>query len=171
MRIQAQREGADSHRARAQPGLRPAIEMNKRKKASSSTSHSTRGGHLLGPPRSALQARGTKSNGAKGTGQGDRRAAPQKEPSSSTLALAAECTVSDALSLKERLGALLDEPQTVTLDITALQRIDTAGMQVITAFVRERAGHGRRVEWQGTAPVLATAARLLGLTSLLKLPA
>lgn len=145
--------------------------MNKRKKASSSTSRSTRGGHLLGPPRTAPQARGAKSNGAKGTGAGNRKAVPQKEPASSTLALAAECTVSDAISLKERLAGLLDEPQTVTLDITALQRIDTAGMQVITAFVRERAGHGRPVEWQGTAPVLAAAARLLGLTSLLKLPA
>jgi ABC-type transporter Mla MlaB component len=95
----------------------------------------------------------------------------QEEEASSTLALGAECTVSDAGSLKESLAGLLDQPQAVTLDITALQRIDTAGMQVITAFVRERAGHGRQVEWQGTAPVLATAAHLLGLTSLLKLPA
>jgi len=143
--------------------------MNKRKKASSSASRSTRGGHLLGPPRAA--AGRTKSNGNKGTGPGSRKAAPQIEPPSNTLALAAECTVSDAGSLKERLAGLLDEPQAVTLDITALQRIDTAGMQLITAFVRERAGHGRPVEWQGTAPVLATAAHLLGLTSLLKLPA
>jgi ABC-type transporter Mla MlaB component len=79
--------------------------------------------------------------------------------------------VAEATSLKERLAALLDEPQPVTLDVTALQRIDTAGLQVITAFVRERAGAGRAVEWQGSAPVLATAAQLLGLTSLLKLPA
>jgi ABC-type transporter Mla MlaB component len=143
--------------------------MNKRKKATSSTSRSTRGGHLLGPPRGA--AGGTKSNGSKGAGPGGRKAAPQNEPASNTLVLAAECTVSDAGSLKERLASLLDAPQAVTLDITALQRIDTAGMQVITAFVRERAGHGRPVEWQGTAPVLASAAHLLGLTSLLKLPA
>ena len=79
--------------------------------------------------------------------------------------------VSDAASLKENLAALLDEPLPVTLDITGLQRIDTAGLQVITAFVRERTGHGRPVEWQGAAPVLTTAARLLGLTSLLRLPA
>jgi ABC-type transporter Mla MlaB component len=151
--------------------------MNKRKKASSPASRSARGGHLLGPPRAAARraaqgaARGTKSNGTKGTDSGSRKAAAQKEAASSTLALAAECTVSDAGFLKERLTALLDEPQAVTLDVTALQRIDTAGLQVITAFVRERAGHGRPVEWHGTAPVLATAARLLGLTSLLKLPA
>jgi ABC-type transporter Mla MlaB component len=141
--------------------------MNKRKKASSA-SRSTRGGHLLGPPRTA--AGGTKSNGTKGKSPGNRKVALQKDPASNTLALAAECTVSDAASLKERLAGLLDKPQAVTLDITALQRIDTAGIQVITAFDRERAGHGWPVEWQGNAPALAAAARLLGLTSLLRLP-
>ncbi|HEV7442896.1 MAG TPA: STAS domain-containing protein [Steroidobacteraceae bacterium] len=151
--------------------------MNKRKKASSSASRSARGSHLLGPPRAAAPraahtaTRGTKSNSARGSDSGSRKTAARKEAASNTHALAAECTVSDAGSLKERLAGLLQEPQAVTLDVTALQRIDTAGLQVITAFVRERAGHGRPVEWQGTAPVLATAARLLGLTSLLKLPA
>ena len=116
---------------------------------------------MLGPPRTTGAARATKSNGTEGP-------APV---ASTTLTLAVECMVSDAASLKQRLAALIDEPLAVTLDITALQRIDTAGLQLITAFVRARAGHGRTVEWQGSAPVLATAARLLGLTSLLQLPA
>ncbi len=157
-------------------GLRPAIEMNKRKKASSSASRSTRGGQLSRPPKGTPRkardtARGAKSNSAPGTDAASLKAAPEKETASSTLALAAECTVADAGSLKERLASLLDEPLAVTLDVTALQRIDTAGLQVITAFVRERTGLGRQVEWQGTAPVLVTAAQLLGLTSLLRLPA
>jgi ABC-type transporter Mla MlaB component len=97
--------------------------------------------------------------------------APTPQPASTTFTLAAECMVSEAGSLKERLAALLEEPQAVTIDVSALQRIDTASLQVITAFVRERAGAGRAVEWQGTAPVLLTAVQLLGLTSLLKLPA
>jgi ABC-type transporter Mla MlaB component len=88
-----------------------------------------------------------------------------------TLALAAECTVADATALKESLAALRDQPLAVTLDVTALQRIDTAGLQVISAFIRERAGHGRPVEWRGNAPALTNAAQLLGLTSLLGLPA
>jgi ABC-type transporter Mla MlaB component len=87
------------------------------------------------------------------------------------LALPAECLVSGASTLKESLASLLDEPQPITLDITALQRIDTAGLQLLTAFIRERAGHGRTIEWRGTAPALANAAQLLGLTSLLRLPA
>jgi ABC-type transporter Mla MlaB component len=132
--------------------------MTKRKKATSAASRPTRGGHLLGPPRTAGKAR-------KATPP------PAIEKPSTTLALAAECMVSGATSLKESLAGLLDEPLPVTLDITALQRIDTAGLQVITAFVRDRAGHGRTVEWQGTAPALTTAAQLLGLTSLLRLPA
>ena len=87
------------------------------------------------------------------------------------MALTAECLVSSASTLKESLAGLLDEPQAITLDITALQRIDTAGLQVLTAFIRERAGHGRTVEWRGTAPALTSAAQLLGLTALLRLPA
>jgi ABC-type transporter Mla MlaB component len=93
------------------------------------------------------------------------------EKPSTVLALAAECLVAGASALKESLAKLLDEPQPVTLDITSLQRIDTAGLQVLTAFVRERASHGRAVEWHGAAPALTGAAQLLGLTSLLGLPA
>jgi ABC-type transporter Mla MlaB component len=144
--------------------------MNKRKKASSSASRSTRGGHLLGPPRG--KARAAKLNRTKVSADpgGDLKVAPGKEPASNTLALAAECTVSDAGSLKESLAGLVDQPQAVTLDVSALQRIDTAGLQVITAFVLERAANGRPVEWHGTAPALATAAQLLGLTFIFKLP-
>lgn len=92
-------------------------------------------------------------------------------PVLTTFSLPAECTVASAVALKEQLARLLDEPRPVTLDISTLQRIDTAALQVITAFVRERTGNGHAVEWRGTAPVLVTAAQLLGLTSLLKLPA
>lgn len=96
---------------------------------------------------------------------------PAPESVSRTLSLSAECMVSGAASLKEHLHALLDQPEPVTLEINTLQRIDTAGLQVLTAFVRERTNQGLAVEWQGTAPVLTTAAQLLGLTSVLKLPA
>src|ERR1700730_2729982 len=121
--------------------------MNKRKKASSSASRSTRGGHLLGHPRG--KARAAKLNRTKVSADpsDDPNVGPPKEPASNTLALAAECTVSDAGSLKERLTGLLDEPRTVTLDVTALQRIDTAGLQVITAFVLDPAAHGRATDF------------------------
>jgi ABC-type transporter Mla MlaB component len=79
--------------------------------------------------------------------------------------------VADAGSLKSELAKLLESPDTVTLDIAAVQRIDTAGLQVVAAFVRERAAHGRPIAWQGSAPAFSSAARLLGLEALLQLPA
>lgn len=132
--------------------------MTKRKKANSTRSRPTRGGHLLGPPREAGAAPGAVDN-------------PAPPQDSTTLALAAECLVAGASILKKSLASRLDEPLSITLDITDLQRIDTAGLQVLTAFVRERAGLGRAVEWRGTSPALTSAAQLLGLTSLLRLPA
>jgi anti-anti-sigma regulatory factor len=89
---------------------------------------------------------------------------------SGAFAIAAECTVADAGSLKAGLAKLLDHSSVVTLDVSAVQRIDTAGLQVIATFVRERESHGRQVEWRGTAPALAAAAKLLGLSAFLKLP-
>jgi anti-anti-sigma regulatory factor len=85
------------------------------------------------------------------------------------FALAAECTVADAGSLKSELAKLFDE-KVVVLDVSAVQRIDTAGLQVLTAFVLDRMVEDRDVEWRGNAPALTAAARLLGLTSLLRLP-
>ena len=96
--------------------------------------------------------------------------APSAGVEHGAFAVAAECTVADASSLKSALAKLLEESGVVTLDISAVQRIDTAGLQVIATFVRERESQGRQVQWQGHAPVLTNAARLLGLGELLKLP-
>ena len=137
--------------------------MTKRKKANSAKPRPARGGHLLGPPRAARAARTAAANPS----------LPEvaTTPVSTTLGLEAECLVAGASTLKESLAGLIDEPLPITLDITALQRIDTAGLQVLTAFVRERADHGRAIEWRGTAPALTAVAQLLGLTSVLGLPA
>jgi ABC-type transporter Mla MlaB component len=94
----------------------------------------------------------------------------ETKPGSGEFAVAAECTVADASTLKSGLAKLLDDSGVVTLDVSAVQRIDTAGLQVIATFVRERESLGRQVEWRGTAPALTAAAKLLGLSSFLKLP-
>jgi ABC-type transporter Mla MlaB component len=132
--------------------------MTKRKKATNAPSRPTRGKNQ------------PDTSGESGSARASAPAQTVETPST-VLALTAECLIAGASALKESLASLLDEPRPVTLDITGLQRIDTAGLQVLTAFVRERAGHGRAVEWQGTAPALTGAAQLLGLTSVLRLPA
>ena len=91
----------------------------------------------------------------------------EEKAADATFAVAAECTVADAGALKSELGRLLDHEAAVTLDVGSVQRIDTAGLQVIAAFVRERETHGRNVVWQGTTPAFSNAVELLGLGSLL----
>ena len=140
--------------------------MNKRKKASTGPK---RKGHATEPDEqpAATTAAAEPQEDLSVTAASK----PAAAPAPTSLTLAAECLVTDASSLKTSLSALLDQTATVTLDVSALQRVDTAAMQVITAFVRERSTRGQQVEWQGTAPVFTTAAQLLGLTSLLRLPA
>jgi phospholipid transport system transporter-binding protein len=86
------------------------------------------------------------------------------------LALAADCTVAEADSLKAGLMRVLGDPRAVTLDVSGLQRIDTAALQLLAAFVRDRRTAGQRIEWRGRAPALDAAAGLLGLRSMLELP-
>jgi ABC-type transporter Mla MlaB component len=87
------------------------------------------------------------------------------------LTLEAECLVADTALLKANLTQLLPEAGPVALEIHKLQRIDTAALQVLAAFVRERDSHHRVVEWRGDSPALWSAAHLLGLSSYLKLQA
>lgn len=96
-------------------------------------------------------------------------AARAKAPRAPALRLAAECTVAQADSLKAGLTRLVDEATAVTLDVSALQRIDTAGLQLLAAFVRDRRAAARAVEWRGRAPALDAAADLLGLRGMLQL--
>jgi ABC-type transporter Mla MlaB component len=87
-----------------------------------------------------------------------------------SLTLAAQCTVAEADALKSELMSRLHEPETVTVDVSALQRIDTAGLQLLAAFVRDRRTAGRAVAWRGRASALDSAAGLLGLYDMLELP-
>lgn len=87
-----------------------------------------------------------------------------------TVALASNCTVKDAAALKVSLCAVVNEQEPVLLDAGSVERIDTATVQLLCAFVRERAEHSRGVTWQGTSAALLEAARLLGVQTLLALP-
>ena len=98
------------------------------------------------------------------------RAAESRAYEAGSLTLAVECTVAEADALKSELARRLDESGPVTVDVSALQRIDTAGLQLLAAFVRDRRNAGRTVDWRGRASALEAAAGLLGLNDMLELP-
>jgi ABC-type transporter Mla MlaB component len=91
--------------------------------------------------------------------------------STPTIALSSNSTVKDAAALKDVLVRLLDEAAPVAIDAKSVERIDTAIMQLLCAFVRDRAERNLAVTWSGTPSALLDAARLLGIGSLLALPA
>lgn len=91
-------------------------------------------------------------------------------PSAVVVTLPSVCTVKDAASLKDSLCAVSDEPTSVTLDVRAVERIDTAIFQLLYAFVRDRAARDFAVAWLGAPAALLDAATLLGLSAPLKLP-
>jgi ABC-type transporter Mla MlaB component len=112
--------------------------------------------------RATRRGRGSRSTPADGT---------EQTTAGSLFVIRAECTIADVALLKSDLAKLLDEPEVVILDVSTVQRIDTAGLQVIATFIRERESHSRQVQWRGHAAALASAVKLLGLSALLKLPA
>jgi ABC-type transporter Mla MlaB component len=98
-------------------------------------------------------------------------AARKAQRSQPTIVLASNCNVKDAAELKQTLCLHLDDAGPVTVDVGSVERVDTSTMQVLCAFVRDRSAHERKVEWLGDASVIRDAARLLGVESMLRLPA
>ncbi|HEV7715653.1 MAG TPA: STAS domain-containing protein, partial [Steroidobacteraceae bacterium] len=105
-----------------------------------------------------------------------QRAAPTGKPKSKTASasatvtvlapLAADCTIAQAGTLKSRLTRALTKLACVTLDLAAVRRVDTAGIQVLAAFIRERRAAGRDVDCQGMTEAFRVTAQLLGLGAL-----
>jgi len=85
------------------------------------------------------------------------------------VVLAANCSVKDAAALKTSLCAFSNHGDAVTLDVSAVERVDTATMQLLCAFVRDRGGRKQGVTWRGESAALQDAVRLLGVGALLGL--
>lgn len=89
---------------------------------------------------------------------------------SSVIVLPAQCTMRDTLELKAQLLKCLESPNAVQIDAAKLEKIDAAGVQVLLAFVLDRAKQDHNVEWCAVNKTMREAARAMGLESMLRLP-
>jgi anti-anti-sigma regulatory factor len=89
---------------------------------------------------------------------------------SAMVALPADCRMSAQGGLMAELLRALDE-HAIVLDGQAVERIDTAALQLLALFRREVTTRGGKVSWRGPSVALHEAADLLGLATLLELPA
>ncbi len=85
------------------------------------------------------------------------------------LRLPVQCLLRDAVEYRQR---LLDcvYAETVLIDVAAVERIDTAFMQVLLAFARSRSDSGEKITWLNINPVFTEATQILGLRAEMALP-
>ncbi len=81
-----------------------------------------------------------------------------------------ECCVDAIGDRKAELAEALNAESDVELDLRALSRIDTAGLQLLAAFVLELGRRGQLVHWRGVSNIVIEGARVTGLGGLLGLP-
>lgn len=87
------------------------------------------------------------------------------------LTLEPACTLREADDLHFSLLAMVLSDESCLIDGGAVERVDTAGLQMLAAFFRQRAGAGRRTGWTVASPELQRCATRLGLDELLQLSA
>ena len=97
--------------------------------------------------------------------------APAASSSDPIVALPSNSTVKDAAALKTALLKVVELTATVALDVRSVERVDTATLQLLCAFVRDRAARNLGVQWLGCPPAIFESAGVLGVQSMLALPA
>jgi anti-anti-sigma regulatory factor len=93
--------------------------------------------------------------------------ASEKANAGELLALPSSCTVRESAALKAELLTVFDSQSTVTLDMRAVERVDTSVLQLLLSFVRDRLQQGRVTKWMGLPDCVNEAVGVLGLSSLL----
>jgi phospholipid transport system transporter-binding protein len=79
------------------------------------------------------------------------------------IRLPASAGVRECAALKQQLLALVESSDTVLIDVTDVELIDTAALQLLLAFSRERIAKDLTTTWQGDSPTFRNAATALGL--------
>ncbi len=86
------------------------------------------------------------------------------------VALTPTCTIREVGEFRAHLLQALPATD-VVLDASALTKIDTAGVQLLLAFVRDRKRAGVRTRWEAVPDSIRLAAQRLGLSAELQLDA
>jgi ABC-type transporter Mla MlaB component len=71
--------------------------------------------------------------------------------------------------LHQKLMNVLAENRDVRMDGAAVEKADTAALQVLAAFFKDAAARGLIVKWENPSEPLRNAADLLGLSDVLAL--
>lgn len=87
------------------------------------------------------------------------------------VTLPADCRLAAQAALQAELVAALERGGDVVLDASAVERVDTAALQLLVLLRRELASRDGTLAWRGVSAAFNEAAGLLGLARILELPA
>lgn len=77
--------------------------------------------------------------------------------------------VSRCRQFRDSLKAALESGQSVAIDVSSIERIDAAGLQLLCAFMRKAQQCQRSVRWREPSTAFTHSARLLDLSRYLNL--
>ena len=89
-----------------------------------------------------------------------------------TIELPGDLGIAEAADLHAHLARELvgnEDGTTITLDASAVRRVDTAGLQLVLAFGQECDARSIALEWKDVPAVMTEAARRIGLAQSLRL--
>jgi anti-anti-sigma regulatory factor len=81
-----------------------------------------------------------------------------------TLRLEPSLRIGEVEARRDLLLRQLEGGEPVRIDVSALQSVDTAGVQLLLAFRQEADRRGIQIDYCGESPDLINALNLLGLT-------
>jgi anti-anti-sigma factor len=88
---------------------------------------------------------------------------------SAKLEWSGECCIESLSERREELLRALEDGLPVTIDLSGVSRIDTAGLQLLVSFVLNMRREDRVVTLAAVSAPVVEGARLAGLTALLEL--
>ncbi|HTP38311.1 MAG TPA: STAS domain-containing protein [Steroidobacteraceae bacterium] len=80
-----------------------------------------------------------------------------------TFRLAPATGIREAAAFRQSLLDLLAEDHPVVIDVSEVERVDTAALQLLFAFERDRRARGASVVWQGVSAAFRDGVKTLGL--------
>lgn len=95
---------------------------------------------------------------------------PGGTPVDGRIVLGASCTIHEARALREQMLAQAAHPGPFELDGSAVEHVDTAGVQLVVAFALDCLERNVPYAWKGRSAVLDDAIRVLGVGALLESP-
>lgn len=86
-----------------------------------------------------------------------------------TIVCSSSMDISGAGELRLQLMDAINTKESVVLDAAKIEKVDTAALQILTAFFKDADATNIEVQWKDPTQALTTAASLLGLNETLRL--